>query len=55
MAYELPIECPICHDVLEPDRTLEHHLLRTHSHLDLARYVASTQERVAVSADVTSN
>ena len=55
MAYQPPVECPICHDVLEPDRTLEQHLLRTHSHLDVARHVASTQERVTASADATAN
>ncbi|QLG48402.1 hypothetical protein [Natrinema halophilum] len=44
MAFTPPVECPICKDVLEPDRTLEGHLVGNHSHLEVARYLARLDE-----------
>ncbi len=46
MAFNPPIECPICRDVLELDRTLENHLAGAHTHDEVARYLASLHDRV---------
>ncbi len=45
MAFKPPVECPICCDVLELDRTLEDHLVENHSHVEVARYVASRSDQ----------
>jgi|AntDeeMinimDraft_6_1070357.scaffolds.fasta_scaffold00034_52 hypothetical protein len=45
MAFNPPIECPICRDVLELDRTLEDHLVGAHTHDEVARYLASLRNR----------
>lgn len=44
MAYDPPVECPLCGETLEPDRTLENHLVITHPEREVARYLASLQE-----------
>lgn len=41
MATRPPIECPICHADIAPDRHLEGHLMDTHSKRSLARFVVS--------------
>lgn len=46
MAYEPPVECPLCRKTLELDRTLEDHLAGTHTQREVARYLASLHERV---------
>ncbi|WP_083864508.1 hypothetical protein [Natrinema pallidum] len=48
MVFKPPVECPICRDVLELDRTLEGHLVETHTHIEVARYVASRSDQVEV-------
>ena len=45
MAYEPPVECPLCRETLELDRTLEDHLAGTHTQREVARYLASLHER----------
>ncbi|WP_254525493.1 hypothetical protein [Natrinema caseinilyticum] len=44
MAFTPPVECPICRDVLELDRTLEDHLVGNHSHAEVARHLACSHE-----------
>ncbi|WP_186336465.1 hypothetical protein [Natrarchaeobaculum aegyptiacum] len=41
MATRPPIECPICHADVSPDRSLEGHLMDAHSKRSLARFVVS--------------
>lgn len=41
MATRPPIECPLCHTVIEPDQKLEEHLVGTHSKRTLAKFVVS--------------
>ncbi|WP_254530914.1 hypothetical protein [Natrinema gelatinilyticum] len=48
MAFTPPVECPICRDVLELDRTLEDHLVGNHSHGEVARYLAYLHETAGV-------
>ncbi|WP_160163691.1 hypothetical protein [Natrinema altunense] len=48
MVFKPPVECPICRDVLELDRTLEDHLVETHTHIEVARYVASRSDQAEV-------
>ncbi|SER93089.1 hypothetical protein [Natrinema salaciae] len=48
MAFQPPIECPLCRDVLELDRTLEDHLVEAHTHLEVARSLATLHERSGV-------
>lgn len=48
MAFQPPVECPICRETLEPDRTLEDHLVGAHSHAEVARYLASTHEQTEI-------
>ncbi|WP_255168056.1 hypothetical protein [Natrononativus amylolyticus] len=35
-----PVECPICHDSMEPDQRLLEHLLEAHTKRELARFTA---------------
>ncbi|WP_195893099.1 hypothetical protein [Halopiger djelfimassiliensis] len=46
MAFEPPVTCPICQDTLTPDRTLEDHLVGTHTHREVVRYLLFRRERV---------
>lgn len=45
MAFQPPIECPLCQEVLELDRTLEDHLVGKHSPLEVARCLASLSQQ----------
>ncbi|WP_459808003.1 hypothetical protein [Halopiger thermotolerans] len=49
MAFEPPVECPICTETLELDRTLEDHLVEKHTHREVASYLVDTAKRVEVS------
>jgi hypothetical protein len=46
MAFTPPVDCPICGDTLELDRTLEEHLIRSHTHREAARYIVSLRKWV---------
>jgi len=45
MAFTPPVVCPICRQTLELDRTLEGHLVRTHTHQEIASYLVSLHEQ----------
>lgn len=48
MAFTPPVECPICRETLELDRTLEDHLIGNHTQFEVARYLASLHERTEI-------
>lgn len=48
MAFQPPVECPICGETLELDRTLEDHLVGSHTHAEVVRYLASLHERAEI-------
>ncbi|MFA9417793.1 hypothetical protein [Natrinema sp. HArc-T2] len=45
MPFQPPVECPICRDTLALDRTLEEHLVGSHTPLEVARQLATVRER----------
>jgi len=44
MPFQPPIECPICREALALDRTLENHLVGSHTPLEVARQLAAVHE-----------
>lgn len=48
MAFTPAVTYPLCQEVLELDRTLEEHLVGSHSHRELARSLAVLHERVGL-------
>lgn len=48
MPFQPPIECPLCRKTLEPDRTLEDHLVGCHTQLEVARRFAALQEETGM-------
>jgi len=45
MPFQPPVECPICRDTLPLDRTLEDHLVGSHTPLEVARQLVAIHER----------
>ena len=45
MPFQPPVECPICRETLELDRTLEEHLVGSHTSLEIARQLAAAHKR----------
>ncbi|MGQ3410972.1 hypothetical protein ACT4ML_01740 [Natrinema sp. LN54] len=46
MPFKPPVECPICRETLALDRTLEDHLVGSHTQREVARRLATVRERV---------
>ncbi|WP_175542125.1 hypothetical protein [Natrinema hispanicum] len=44
MPFQPPVECPICRETLALDRTLEEHLVGSHTPLEVARQFAAVHE-----------
>ncbi|RZV11266.1 hypothetical protein BDK88_0138 [Natrinema hispanicum] len=44
MPFQPPVECPICRETLALDRTLEEHLVGSHTPLEVARQLAARHE-----------
>lgn len=51
MASRSPVECPLCRDPMDPDQTLEEHLVAEHEKRKLARLVI--EETTALEEDVS--
>ncbi|SDR18713.1 hypothetical protein [Natronobacterium texcoconense] len=52
MATRVPIECPICHDVMHKGQQLEQHLYHDHEKRKLAKFVVT--ETMAMEAHEVS-
>lgn len=48
MVFHPAIECPLCHETLEPDRTLEDHLVGNHTHVETANFIASLHDEAEI-------
>ncbi|ELY67803.1 hypothetical protein [Natrinema versiforme] len=48
MPFTPPVECPICRETLALDRTLEDHLVGSHTQREVARRLAAVRERAEV-------
>jgi|GEM_PF-685505 len=44
MPFQPPVECPICRETLALDRTLEEHLVGSHTPIEVARQLAAVHE-----------
>ncbi|WP_306052853.1 hypothetical protein [Natronococcus wangiae] len=51
MASRSPIECPLCRETMEPNQTLEEHLVVVHEKRKLARLVV--EETTALEEDIS--
>lgn len=45
MTFQPPVTCPICRDTLAPDRSLEDHLVVSHTHREVVRHFVSQDEQ----------
>lgn len=44
MTFNVPVECPICAETLAPDRPLETHLVKKHTHREVAHHLVPQQD-----------
>ncbi|WP_440769297.1 hypothetical protein [Natronorubrum sp. DTA28] len=41
MTFQLPTTCPICQETLAPDRSLDDHLVGSHTHREVVSHFVS--------------
>ncbi|WP_201293995.1 hypothetical protein [Natronorubrum halalkaliphilum] len=49
MTFQLPTTCPICQETLAPDRSLDNHLVGSHTHHEIRNHTHRETASNAVS------